>query len=90
MEHFSIRTLCNYSKSDAPYIQNFRLFWTRVFQLLYNVLANPLDLLTYYKELQILAFYYLLLYPVLFIKSMTYSLDIDFFSHSLVYEKQSS
>ena len=32
----------------------------------------------------------LLLHPLLFIKSTTYSLAIHFFSHSLIYELQSS
>ena len=31
-----------------------------------------------------------LLYPLLFIKSMTYSLNIHFFNHYLVYELQGS
>ena len=59
---------------DAGYIQNFRLFRTPLCQLLLNV-----STIVYNYNLLLLR------YPALFIKSMTYSLVMHFFSYSLVY-----
>ena len=88
MERF-IKNTVTIANLDVPYIQNFRLFRTQVCQLLLNVSANSLELLTYCKGVTTRCLLPLL-YPVLFIKNMTYSLTIDFFSYSLLYQLQGS
>ena len=73
-----LRALCNYSIFRGPIYSKLSL--TRspsVSALMYELFFRATNLL-------------LLLYPLLFIGGMTYSLTIYFFSHSLVYELQSS
>ena len=73
-----LRALCNYSIFRGPIYSKLSL--TRspsVSALMYELFFGATNLL-------------LLLYPLLFIGGMTYSLTIYFFSHSLVYELQSS
>ena len=85
-ESILLRTLCKYSKIRRPVYS--KLFvYSKIFaylqpecvsySLMYQLLFRTTNLL-------------LLLYPLLFIKSMTYSLRVHFFSDSLVYELQSS
>ena len=76
IEHFIKNPVLTIRNLDVWYIQNFRLFRTRVCQLLVNVSANFLELLT--------SCLLLLLHPVLFIKCITYSLSIDFFNQLLI------
>ena len=69
----------NIAYLNAQYIQAFAYSEAQCvrYSLMYQLFFKTTNLL-------------LLLYPLLFIKSMTYSLTIYFFSHSLVYELQSS